>query len=244
MLLRKFALAEVARWLAALAMSVSVLVPFATQRAAVSIASRACSYCGDVLPLTRGKCFSCNKTAMADRDKAIAKADNRAMTEAARKFLSEIGNTSKGEAIRPQVLEGFHKVIGGPDKFGESIGQEYRKCRGLNPNTGLEDPQYDWKPQIAAKFAEIMMRVGSQQDDAVSFDPAALSDDDLQGILQSLLIDNVKSNPAFCEAVIGIIMQERPQMIHDAIEPKPVEAESVRKVDLSEVGLDEADAGE
>lgn len=229
------------------AMTVFALVPSVTQRAIVSTAISSCLGCGEVFPrqnLTRGRCFSCNKIAMSDRSKAIAKANDRAMSEAARKFLSEIGNSSKGEAIRPQVLEGFHKVIGGALRFGETIAEEYQKSRGVNPQTGLDDPAYDWKPQIAAKFAEIMMRTASQQDDAQSFDPSNLSDDDLQGILQGLLIDNIRSNPAFCEAVLGVMMQERPELVHNAVNPPPVEAESVRKVDLSEIGLDEKDAGD
>lgn len=195
--------------------------------------------------LTRGRCYACNKVYMNDREIARKKANDRALSEAARRFMAEVGSASKGDAMRPQMLKGFLDAVGGTEKFGNIVAGQFLKCSGLDAN-GEEDPSGDWKPQIAAKFAEIITRTIGQEDDKQGFDPSGLSDDDLQSVLQGLLLEQAKKNPAFCEAALGIIMQENPRLVQDAIDPKPIEAESVEKVkiDLSEVGIDEKDAGE
>lgn len=195
--------------------------------------------------LTRGRCYACNKVYLADREQAITKANERAVAEAARKLLTQLkGADGKTEPLRPQVLEGFMKRVGGMDKFGDIVGEQFMKCSQRDPNTGLVDPTADWKPQIAAKFAELALRTLSQEDDKQVFDPASLSDEDLQTVLKGLLVEQVSTSPEFCRALLDVVKETNPKLLQDSIDPPPVEAEQVKKIELSELGIDEKDAGE
>lgn len=183
---------------------------------------------------------------MSDKQNAVTKANHRAIAEASRAILSELKRSSKGEPMRPQLIEGMLKRVGGLEKLGDIFMQQLMKCSQIDPNTGLENPALDWKPQVGAKYAELAVRVIGQEDDKQSFDPASLNDVDLQAVLQGLLVEQVNNNPEFCKALINVVMDQNPRLIHDAIDPKPIDAESVKEVkqDLTEVGLDEKDAGE
>ena len=228
--------------------AVTVLTAHAAQTDAtfcVAVAVKAvasCLGCGECLPLTRGRCYACYRVYMSDKNRAIAKANEKAVAQAARSFLTDLKSTAKGEPLRPQILKGFVDRIGGFEKFGDIVGEEFLKCSQKDPVTGAHDPSGQWKPQIAAKFAELALRTAGQEDDKESFDPASLTDDDLQSVLRGLLVEQVKQNEDFCRALIGVVMEQNPRLVHDAVDPPPVEAEKVERVDLSEAGLDEKDA--
>jgi hypothetical protein len=185
---------------------------------------------------------------MADKEKAIAKADNRAIATASRRLLEQLGSSGKTEPLRPQMLKGFMARVGGMEKFGDIVASQFMKCSQIDPSTGMEDQSWEWKPQIAAKFAELALRAAGQEDDKQAFDPASLTDEDLQVALKGLMVDQVNTNPAFVQALLNVVKDNNPRLLHDAVDPAPIEAESVEqvkpKVDLSELGLDEKDAGE
>lgn len=201
--------------------------------------------------LTSERCSDCHSRFLEEREEIVAKANERALSTAARKILAGISSAPKGELFAPSFLEGAMRKLGGSEKFGEICASELLKCRGLDPETGEAPKGGTVKeyPQLAVKWAEMLARVGGRNDERETGSVSNFTEDELLGILQPLSMDLVENDEAYCEATLAAILEKRPELLDRAMNSagKPVvDGEVVDEpkalgIDFSELGIDDGE---
>jgi len=211
-----------------------------------------CAGCFNIQDTTKDRCDDCHERFLSERELILAKADERALSTAARQILNGITKASKGEAQSPAFLEGALSKLGGATRFGEICADQFTKCRGVDPETNQLAPEIE-HPALAVKWGELIARMMARNDERESVDVGSLTDDDLISTLQALSLDLVASSEDYCIATLELILSKRPELLDRAMNSagKPVvDGETVKpvvsapKIDLSEIGLDEKDSSE
>lgn len=216
-----------------------------------------CSQCFSAEQITSDRCAVCHQKFLERRTEIMAKADERALSTAARQILTGIANAGKGEARSPAFIEGAMRRLGGPDRFGEICGEEMNKARGCVPETGEPLPahaQATQSPLLTLKWGELLSRAMARNDERESVEIGSLNDEDLVSTLRLLAVDLVESNEEFRRLIVTEALRKQPDLIDQAFNAagKPVvdgEAKEVPTpppaIDLSEIGIaDQEDDGE
>jgi hypothetical protein len=211
-----------------------------------------CAHAFEAHQLKAGRCADCHRRFLEEREVIVAKANERALSSAARQILAGISSAPKGELFAPAFLDGAMRKLGGPEKFGEICAEEFMKCRGVDPATGQKPAGGTLKeyPQLAVKWGEMLARVGGRNDERETGSVANFTEDELLTTLQSLSMDLVQNSEDYCEATLEAILQKRPELLDRAMNAagKPVaegevvpEAPKIAGIDFSEIGIDDGE---
>jgi DNA-directed RNA polymerase subunit RPC12/RpoP len=192
--------------------------------------------------MTGIRCPDCHSRWIEHKERVLAKANDRALATAARELLMGISSAGKGEPRSPAFLDAFLKKIGGIDKFGEICGEEIRKSRGENPDTGAKIANAAESPLLTFKWAEMMSRVQLQNDARESLEIGHLSEDDLVSTLRGLATSLVQNDPAYRRLIVEESLRIEPDLLKaPSIDANEVKSLPPPKIDLSEVGIDDGD---
>jgi len=210
-----------------------------------------CAQCFSVEEITADRCAVCHQKFLERRTEVMAKADERALSTAARQILTGIASAGKGEARSPAFIEGAMKRLGGPTRFGEICGEEMNKARGCDPETGEPLPAHmepSASPMLTLKWGELLSRAMARNDERESVEIGSLNDEDLVSTLRLLAVDLVESNEEFRRLIVTEALRKQPDLIDQALNAagKPVldaESEEVTtplpRIDLSEIGIED-----
>lgn len=165
----------------------------------------------------------------------MVKADQRALSNVARKLLTQMANTGKGEPTSPAILESALRELGGSDAFGKIIADELKRSRGENLNP---EEQADFKrsPYLTYKWTELLSRISQKVDGMNELDVESLSHEDLVNNLQALASDLVESNSEFRKLIVSLAISEDPSLVNDVLEQAGMKA-----VDGKVVGSEDSD---
>ena len=197
-----------------------------------------------------GMCASCAVRVYHQRQEAMARADQRSISLAAKKILADAAKT-RTEPVSPGVVDSFMRKLGGPEGFGEIIAEEIQKARGkIQPGPGDT-----WKASQhqTLKLLELASRVFLANDQREETSFANLTDEELVNTLRGLAAELVKDNDEFRRLICIEAIRQQPDLIHElmsiagmpVLDAPVVEEQAAEEVvDFRNAGLDEEDAGE
>jgi hypothetical protein len=157
-----------------------------------------------------GRCESCSDRYEERRKVAMAKADQRSISSAAKKILAD-ARRNKSEPIAPSVIESFMAKVGGPSGFGEILHEELLRARGdIKPGPG----DY-FRPNQAQtqKLLELVSRIFLANDERDDTSFSSMTDEELINTLRSLAADLVKDNDEFRRVIAIEAVRNQPDLI-------------------------------
>jgi hypothetical protein len=185
------------------------------------------------------RCAACHSRWIATRERVLMKANDRALTAAAREILVGISQAGKGEPRSPAFLESAMNRLGGVANFGKICADELWRARGCDPETEKPIPGADASPMLAFKYAELLNRVMLQNDARETVEISQLSDDDLVSTLRGLMTNLVQHDPDYRRLIVEESLRIQPDLLQTASASEVVDA---APMDLSELGIGEKDA--
>lgn len=217
-----------------------------------------CLGCINVLAiedLRDGRCPVCHGEWLNKREVILARADERALSKAAREILLGVSQAGKGEPKSPEFIEAAMEKLGGVKEYAAIVVEDYQRARGCDKDgKPLTKVGVKTNPQISFKYSELLARIMLRNDERETLEVSSLSDKDLIDTLRALITDLVQNDPAYRELIVMECLRIQPDLIHKAMNAagtpvvdgstEPAPPPEPTKIDLSEVGLDEVDAGD
>lgn len=216
-----------------------------------------CVGCAGMFPapeLVRLRCNECHQLFVSKRDALMVKANERALSTAARQILQGIAKANKGDPQSPAFVEGMLERLGGARNFGEMCAEQFYKARGED-KFGNPIPGAPQSPMQAQKYADMISRCIARNDERSAVEVGNLKDEDLLSTLQALSLDLVESSEDYCQVALETILSKRPELLDRAMNAagrpvidaakEPEKVTSIPGIDLNEIGIDdEVDASE
>jgi|GEM_PF-2954696 len=201
--------------------------------------------------LRDGRCPLCHGKWLDNRESILAKADERALSKAAREILLGVSQAGRGEPQSPEFISAAMAKLGGVHQFAGMVVDDYHRSRGCSPD-GQPLQGVKTSPQMSFKIAELLARIMLKNDERESLEVGSLSDKDLVDTLRALITDLVQNDPAYRELIVMECLRIQPDLIHKAmnaagtpvVDGTTAPVEKPNPIELSEAGLDEIDAGE
>lgn len=168
--------------------------------------------------------------------------ETKAIEKAARKFMTAMKGLSSDSAVMPKVIESFMSGIGGPEKLGDMLLDDFQRTRGV----GLTEEQalnFEYKDAVIQKYYQMIMSQLQAGDDKKNIDASGLTDEDLMATLSSIAIEQVKSSKEFRSLLIEKAIESDPLIVKEIMElggAKVLEAQPSEPEDL-ERELDDPD---
>jgi len=144
-----------------------------------------CSGVFEKTDLTKGYCKGCTVSMNEEANQSLKAAQSRVLAKgasASAKLLSALQENGKGGRSVPVILGAFWRELGGQDKFGMLMHDEFQKARGEGL-TEEERDSFDYNPKLVKEWFEILLRHTDRDDQAKTLDIGALEEADLQSIL-------------------------------------------------------------
>lgn len=172
-----------------------------------------CKVCGDCFhnaDLSQGYCSKCISKESERQERALRRSGKRIVSKsvkASAQFLAALENQGKTGASMPRVMSEFWKHMGGEEKFGELMTQEFNKTLGV----GLDaDDIETWVPSTKFKLQwfEMICRYAAKTDEKKTLDIGSLDEADLDGILADIGRRAVMEDAEIRDAVIWSACEE------------------------------------
>ncbi len=167
-----------------------------------------CGTAGRDISFSRGFCTECAIEMNESAEKTLTQASIVATGKASAQFLAAMQAQGKTGADMPQVMGSFWKKIGGQDKFGDIIGDQFLRATGQ----GITEEEYmagGFSAKLAKDWSELMMRHIDRADANKSLDIGALEEADLENILIGVGTKALLEDSSIRKAVVMAALQER-----------------------------------
>ncbi len=179
-----------------------------------------CSQCCNVFAnkdLRGGRCAGCRVQDDQRRRDQLERADDRAISRAAREILAHMQGQGKDGASMPVVMEAFYAKIGGKARLGEIFAEQFEKTLG----SGLSEAQlleFEHNPKHVLGWAELIARISLKTDEGKTLDVSGMASEDLSALLSQLAEDLVRTNDEFRRMVVKIAIETEPSLANLAME--------------------------
>lgn len=205
-----------------------------------------CCECGglhETVSLTRGYCPPCYGEFQERAEFIMSKANDKALADVSRKVLAGLAS-NRGEPTSPQILDAAIAKLGGAQGFGELIAEGRMRAsgKGLTPEEIAAGATSS--PQLAFKYDELIARISLKNDEREEMEISNLSNDELLNTLKGLVQEVSKESEDFRKVLLSQILQEQPDLIHEAMNQAGVplleaEVQPPSAEDYADAGLDE-----
>lgn len=172
--------------------------------------------------LSSGQCYPCELKARKAREIILAKADGQTLAKLARELTASLKASNKGEPTSPKILEaalsklGTHYSKPGAEALGELISEQLLKATGQTL-TPLEREDWKHSPLVIHRFAELLTRLSTKNDERQSLDVSSLSEEDLLSSLTMLVMDMIENNAEYRRMAVLEGIRKQPDLIHEAM---------------------------
>lgn len=155
------------------------------------------------------RCRECVKLISKRRDLMAQESLKREAAITLTKAIKE-ARSAKEVPNLPAIVSSFMKAVGGPERLGEMLGDDFRRVRGdhLSIEERMTKPPSD---KYLLAYYQMLMRINGARDEQVSTaDISQFNDDELKGILVSVAVQLVMDDSDFRHAVIQTVLHEDP----------------------------------
>lgn len=152
----------------------------------------------------------------------MAKADGQTLAKLARELTASLKASNKGEPTSPKILEaalsklGTHYSKPGAEALGELISEQLLKATGQTL-TPLEREDWKHSPLVIHRFAELLTRLSTKNDERQALDVSSLSEEDLLSSLTTLVMDMIENNAEYRRMAVLEGIRKQPDLIHEAM---------------------------
>lgn len=158
----------------------------------------------------------------------MAKAEGRVVAKAAAEFMAAVHNQSKEGAAMPRIMDRFYEKIGGKDKFGDFMAEEFQKARGVGTPADFEV-----SPKIILGWFELVSRHQAKVDEGRQLDLSGLDEESINSILTGVAEKWLAENSEYRRRIFLKILDVEPELLDLAMEKagmSKVDAQAVRIV--------------
>jgi hypothetical protein len=173
-----------------------------------------------------GLCRGCKIDRYDRRENIMTKATTRLVQSAAAEFMAQIRNQSKEGAAMPRIMDRFYEAIGGMDRVGDMLAEDFMKARGADGNSNFE-----YNAKVALAYFELICRHQAKIDEGRQLDVSGLDEDSLNAVIAGVAEKWIANNPEYRKEMFKKIIQSDRELANLALEmagsPR-VDAESVK----------------